>query len=436
MQPKIHGKLPGPKAKKILAIDEKYVSPSYTRSYPLVAKQGRGSFIEDVDGNLFLDFTSGIAVNASGHCHPRVVDAIQKQAAQLIHMSGTDFYYPQQAELAKRLVQLFPGAHGKGRAFLTNSGAESVEAALKLARWATRRFQVIAFLGAFHGRTMGALSATASKTIQRERFFPLVPGVTHVPYPDPYRPPKGMTADDFTDFCLEWITERLFKTTLPPNEVAAILVEPIQGEGGYIVPQDRFLKGLRQICDEHGILLIVDEVQSGIGRTGEMFAVEHTGVTPDIICIAKGIASGLPLGAAVARGDIMKWQPGAHATTFGGNPVACAAAMATLDLLEDGMMQNVRTQGSYLMKNLSDLMKHHPEIGDVRGRGLMVGAEIVSDRKRKIRDAKRRNAIVDKAFHKGLLLLGCGPSTIRFSPPLSVSRAEVDTALEIFEALL
>lgn len=436
LHPHIKTKLPGPKSKRVLALDEKYVSPSYTRSYPLVAKSGRGSFIEDMDGNVFLDFTSGIAVTASGHCHPRVVKAIQEQAAKLIHMSGTDFYYPQQAELAKRLVNLFPGGKGSGKAFLTNSGAESVEAALKLARWVTKRPQIISFLGAFHGRTMGALSVTGSKITQKERFFPLVPGVTHVPYPDPYHTPKGMTPDDYTNFCLDWISERIFKTIVPPSEVAAIIVEPIQGEGGYIVPQNSFFKGLRKICDAHGILLIVDEVQSGIGRTGKMFAIEHTGVTPDIICIAKGIASGLPLGAMIARGSIMHWTTGAHANTFGGNPLACVAATATLDLLDEGMMKNAAKQGEYLMKNLQGMMRRHSEIGDVRGRGLMVGAEIVSDRKRKTRAPKRRNDIVDKAFRKGLLLLGCGPNTIRFAPPLSVTRAEVDMALKIFEACL
>lgn len=433
--PKFVTKVPGPKAKKVLALDDACVSPSYTRTYPLVAKTGRGAMIEDMDGNRFLDCTAGIAVNSTGHCHPNVVAAIQKQAAQLIHMSGTDFYYPLQAELAQRLTQISPGFKG-GKVFLTNSGTESVEGALKLARWHTKRPQIIAFLGSFHGRTMGALSATASKPRQKERFFPLVPGFTHVPYPDPYRPIAGMDAEGYARFCLEWITDRLFKTILPVDEVAGILVEPVQGEGGYVIPHPSFFKGLRKICTDHGIMMIVDEVQSGMGRTGKMFAIEHFDVVPDIVCLAKGIASGMPLGAIVARKGIMDWTPGSHANTFGGNPLACAAAMETITLLEDEYIANATKQGAYMLGELKKMMKRHPLIGDVRGLGLMIGVELVKDRKTKARAAAERDAVVDAAFRKGLLLLGCGVNTVRFSPPLCLTRAEVDKALELFEAAL
>lgn len=433
--PKFVTKVPGPRAKEVLAIDDACVSPSYTRTYPLVAKSGRGAMIEDVDGNLFLDCTAGIAVTSTGHCHPKVVAAIQKQAAELIHMSGTDFYYPQQADLAQILTEISPGFEG-GKVFLTNSGAESVEAAIKLARWHTKRPQIISFLGSFHGRTMGALSATGSKPRQKERFFPLVPGFTHVPYPDPYRAPSGMDAEGYTRFCLDWITERLFKTIIPADEVAGILVEPIQGEGGYVIPQTSFIQGLRKICDDHGIMMIADEVQSGMGRTGKMLAIEHFGVVPDIVCLAKGIASGLPLGAIVARKGIMDWTPGSHANTFGGNPLACVAAMATIELLQKEYIENAATQGRYMLGELKKLMTRHPLIGDVRGLGLMIGVELVTDRKTKARAPKERDAVVDAAFKKGLLLLGCGVNTIRFSPPLCLTRAEVDKALELFEAAL
>lgn len=433
--PKIITALPGPKAQAILALDQQFVSPSYTRGYPLVAKQGSGVMIEDVDGNRFLDCTAGIAVTATGHCHPQVVKAIQDQAAQLIHMSGTDFYYPLQAQLAQRLTQVCPGFE-KGKVFFCNSGAEAIEGALKLARWHTRRSQFICFLGSFHGRTMGALSATSSKSVQRERFFPLVPGFTHVPYPAPYRAPAEMDGDDYAQFVLEWITERLFKEALPPHEVAGILVEPIQGEGGYVVPHPSFLKGLRNICDAYGIMLIMDEVQSGMGRTGKMLACEHVGVTPDIVCLAKGIASGMPLGAFIAREGQMDWTPGAHASTFGGNPVCCAAAMATIDLLENGVMANAAKVGEFMMTELKGLMKRHQTIGEVRGQGLMIGVELVKDRATKVRATQERNDVVDAAFYKGLLILGCGQNTVRFAPPLTLTQAEASKAVEIFSAVL
>ena len=377
--PKIATALPGPNAQRILAGDEKYISPSYTRSYPMVAKRGRGVVVEDVDGNEFFDFSAGIAVTSTGHCHPTVVAAIQKQAAELIHMSGTDFYYEGMVTLAERLSKIapMPGPH---RVYYGNSGAEAVECALKLARYHTRRQQVIAFLGAFHGRTMGALSLTASKPQQKRRFSPLVPGVTHVRYPDIYRGCVGgaQDAEPFALGCARYIEEKLFKTVLAPEEVAAIFVEPIQGEGGYVVAPTVFMQELRRICDKHGILLVVDEVQSGMGRTGKWFAVEHTGVHPDIVCMAKGIASGMPLGVTMSKAEIMDWVPGSHASTFGGNPVCIAAALATLDVIEkEGLLHNSHEVGDHMMKRMADWPKKHKIVGDVRGRGLMIGVDIV-----------------------------------------------------------
>src|SRR5450432_939889 len=378
--PSLHGPLPGPKARAIVQADDRYLSPSYTRSYPLVAKRGRGLRVEDVDGNLFLDFAAGIAVTSTGHCHPEVVAAIQEQAAELIHMSGTDFYYESLVTLSARLsaVAPMPGPH---RFYYGNSGAEAVECALKVARYFTGRQNIIAFHGAFHGRTMGALSLTASKPQQRRRFAPLVPGVTHVRYPYAYRGCSGGPQEEerFALACARYIEEKLFKTTLPPEEVAAIFVEPIQGEGGYVVAPDIFMQELRRICDRHGILLVVDEVQSGAGRTGKWWAVEHTGVHPDIVCMAKGIASGMPLSVCMARAEIMDWQPGSHASTFGGNPVAIAAALATIDILEREGIANAATQGDFLLERLRTWPSLHPMVGDVRGRGLMIGVEIVED---------------------------------------------------------
>src|SRR5262249_52704621 len=346
--PKIKTALPGPNAKGVLEGDEKYISPSYTRSYPLVAKSGRGIVVTDVDGNEFFDFSAGIAVTSTGHCHPDVVAAIQKQAGELIHMSGTDFYYESMVTLAERLSKIapMPGPH---RIYYGNSGTEAVECALKLARYHTRRQQVIAFLGAFHGRTMGALSLTASKPQQKRRFAPLVPGVTHVCYPDIYRE-NPQDPEAFALGCARYIEDKLFKTILPPEEVAAIFVEPVQGEGGYVVAPTVFMQELRRICDKHGILLVVDEVQSGIGRTGKWFAIEHPGVQPDIVCMAKGIASGMPLGVTLSRADIMDWVPGSHASTFGGNPVCIAAALATLDVIEkENLLKYSAEVGAHMM---------------------------------------------------------------------------------------
>jgi 4-aminobutyrate aminotransferase len=432
--PKLKTALPGPNAKRILAGDEKYASPSYTRSYPMVAKRGRGIVVEDVDGNEFFDFSAGIAVVSTGHCHPDVVAAIQRQAGELIHMSGTDFYYEGMVTLAERLSKIapMPGPH---KFYYGNSGAEAIECALKLARYHTKRQQAIAFFGAFHGRTMGALSLTASKPQQKRRFSPLVPGVTHVGYPDVYRAGVGaQEAEKFALGCARYIEDKLFKTILAPEEVAAIFVEPIQGEGGYVVAPTIFMQELRRICDKHGILLVVDEVQSGIGRTGKWFAVEHTGVHPDIVCMAKGIASGMPLGVTMSKADIMDWIPGSHASTFGGNPVCIAAALATLDVIEkEGLLRNAQEVGDYMRKRMADWPKKHRIVGDVRGRGLMIGVEIVKDQSTREYGASERDRIVEQAFERGVLFLGCGPSTIRIAPPLIVTKDEADVAMDALE---
>lgn len=426
--PLIRTPLPGPRAAELIATDERYTSPSYTRVYPLAVERGAGAVIEDVDGNRFLDFTAGIAVCSTGHCHPRVVAAIQQQAAKLLHMSGTDFYYAPQGDLAKKLAEIAPG-DGPKRVFFTNSGAESVEAAFKLARYHTGRQHMIAFYGAFHGRTLGALSLTGSKVVQRRGFAPLIPQVSHVDYPNLYRNPEG---------CVETLNQLddLFKRTVAPQEVAAIIVEPIQGEGGYIVPPPEFHGELRKLCEGHGILLIADEVQSGMGRTGRMFALEHWGVVPDVVCLAKGIASGMPLGAIVAKAEIMDWGPGSHASTFGGNPVSCVAALETVNLLEDGLMDNARIVGDHLQQRLKELMQRHRLIGDVRGLGLMVGAEMVRDRGTKEPASTERDEIVQDCFRRGLLLLGSGVNTLRFCPPLVVTKEQCDTAVGILDEVL
>jgi 4-aminobutyrate aminotransferase len=425
---KLKGPLPGPNAKRVLEGDERYISPSYTRSYPLVAKQGRGVVVTDVDGNEFLDFSSGIAVTSTGHCHPDVVAAIQKQAGELIHMSGTDFYYESLVTLAERISKIapMPGPH---RVYYGNSGAEAVECALKLARYHTRRQLVIAFFGAFHGRTMGALSLTASKPQQRRRFAPLVPGVTHVPFPDVYR--KG---EQDALACARFIEDKLFKTTVPPEEVAAIFIEPVQGEGGYVPAPKVFLQELRNICDRHGILLVADEVQSGAGRSGKWWAIEHSGVHPDIVCMAKGIASGMPLGVTVSKADIMDWVPGSHASTFGGNPVCIAAALATLEVIErDGLLRNTEDVGKHMLSRMSDWPKKHRLVGDVRGRGLMIGVELVLDKQTKQQASAERDRVVELAFERGVLFLGSGASTIRIAPPLITTKEQADVAMDVLE---
>ncbi|HEY1995156.1 MAG TPA: acetyl ornithine aminotransferase family protein, partial [Edaphobacter sp.] len=405
-----------------------------TRSYPMVAKSGRGIRVTDVDGNEFLDFAAGIAVNSTGHCHPEVVKAIQDQAAELIHMSGTDFYYEHMSTLAERLSAIapMPGPH---KFYYGNSGAEAVECAMKIARYQTGRQNIISFFGAFHGRTMGALSVTGSKPQQKRRFAPFVPGVHHIPYPYTYRGTTGGPAEQeaFAIDCARYIEDKLFKTILPPEEVAAIILEPIQGEGGYVVAPDNFLQEIRRICDRHGILLIVDEVQSGAGRTGKWWAIEHSGVQPDIVCIAKGIASGMPLGICMTRAEIMNWVPGSHASTFGGNPVCIAAALATLDILEREGMKNAATVGEKMLERLRPWVAKHSIVGEVRGRGLMIGIEIVKDQKSRTPAGPLRDKIVDLAFERGLLILGCGETSIRLCPPLIVNQQEADIALDILE---
>jgi 4-aminobutyrate aminotransferase len=430
--PRIHTALPGPNAQRVLLGDKQYISPSYTRSYPMVAKSAQGIVVTDVDGNEFFDFSAGIAVTSTGHCHPDVVAAIRKQAGELIHMSGTDFYYESLVTLAERLSKIapMPGPH---RVYYGNSGTEAIECALKLARYHTKRQNIIAFFGAFHGRTMGALSLTASKPQQRRRFAPLVPGVTHVRYPDVYRG-DSQDPEKFALNCARFIEDKLFKTTLPPEEVAAIFVEPIQGEGGYVVAPTVFMQELRRICDRHGILLVVDEVQSGVGRTGKWWAVEHTGVQPDILCMAKGIASGMPLGLTLTRAEVMDWVPGSHASTFGGNPVCIAAALATLDVIErEQLLKNSADVGHHILQRMADWPRKHKLVGDVRGRGLMIGVELVKDKESKEYDAAERDRVVELAFERGILFLGCGPSTVRLSPPLIVTKDEADVAVDVLE---
>ena len=430
--PKIKTKLPGPNAQKVLKGDSQFISPSYTRSYPLVARRGRGVVIEDVDGNEFLDFAAGIAVCSTGHCHPEVVAAIQKQAGELIHISGTDFYYENMITLAERLAKTAPMS-GPVKVYYGNSGTEAIEAAMKLARYHTKRQGIIAFFGAFHGRTMGSLSLTASKVQQRRRFFPVVPGVEHVPFPYVYRRPEGMSEAQFIKECVSFIEDRVFKTVMPPEECAAIFIEPIQGEGGYVPAPKEYMQELRRICDKHGILLVADEVQCGAGRTGKMWAIEHTGVEPDIVTSAKGIASGMPLGVTMTRAEIMDWVPGSHASTFGGNPICIEAALATLDVLEREGVRNAEAVGNHILRRISRWTESHPMVGDVRGRGLMIGVEIVKDKQTRATAHDERDRMVELAFERGMLFLGAGENTIRIAPPLIVTQEQADIAMDVLE---
>jgi 4-aminobutyrate aminotransferase len=433
--PVIKTPLPGPRARALIERDRAVVSPSYTRGYPLAIERGYGAMVEDVDGNIFLDCAAGIAVTATGHSHPEVVRAVAEQAQKFLHMSGTDFYYEGQVRLAEELSAIAPMAEG-ARSFFGNSGTEAVEACFKLSRYATRRQNLIAFLGGFHGRTMGSLALTASKAIQRRGFGPLTPGVYHAPYPDCYRCPIGLSSKDCAAECVDFIEEQLFVHLVAPDEVAAIVVEPIQGEGGYVVAPDQFLQRLRELTLQRGILFVDDEVQSGMGRSGRMFAIEHAGVEPDLVAIAKGVASGLPLGVAVARRQLMDWPPGSHASTFGGNPVSCAAALETIRLLKAQLVANAADVGAYLKSALAALADRHGLIGDVRGRGLMIGVELVRDRQTKERATDERDAVVSASFARGLLLLGAGRNAIRFSPPLVLTRQQADTAVRIFDEAL
>jgi len=424
--------LPGPKAKALIERDAKVVSTSYTRDYPFVIARGEGSVVEDVDGNRFLDCAAGIAVNSTGHSHPQVVQAIVEQAQKFLHMSGTDFYYEPQVRLGEAFNEIAP-FDGQKRTFFANSGTEANEAAVKLARYSTRRYGVIAFLGSFHGRTMGSLAMTSSRAIQRKGFGPPLSGTYHTPYANCYRCPVGRQPDNCAAECLNYLEEQIFVHLISPDEVAAVVVEPIQGEGGYLVPPAVFHQRLRELTKEHGILMICDEVQSGMGRTGKMFGIEHFGVQPDMVTIAKGVASGLPLGVTVARAEIMSWPPGSHASTFGGNPVACAASLATIDLLRSSLVQNSAEVGAYMLDLLKGLMDQHPIIGDVRGRGLMIGVELVRDRTTKERAIEERNRVVDECFRRGLLVLGAGRNAIRLSPPLVLTKAQAKTAVEILD---
>ena len=429
-----HG--PGPRAESLIQRDREVLSPSLPRSYPLVIDHARGAEVWDVDGNRYIDFMTGIAVTSTGHCHPDVVAAIQQQAEKFLHICLADFHYEVAVELAEKLASIAPFEE-PAQVFFTNSGAEAVESAIKLARYATGRQRFISFHGAFHGRTMGALSLTASKVRQKELFAPFMPGVTHIPYPDAYRPElhtrEGM---DYGEAVIDYLENTVFKSYLPAEEVAAIFVEPILGEGGYVVPPPGFFPALRALCDRYGILLVADEVQSGIGRTGKWWAIEHFGVEPDIVTSAKGIASGMPLGAVIARKSVMTWRPGAHGNTFGGNPVSCAAALATLNLVENGLMQNAAEMGEYLLRALREMEARHPLIGDLRGKGLMIGIEIVADREKRTPAHDVRDRIVDEAYSRGLLLLGAGESVIRLMPPLIVDCDIADEALAIFDSVL
>lgn len=422
--PSIRTPLPGPNGAELLARHNTYVSPSYTPAYPLFVERASGCVIQDVDGNLFLDFTAGIAVTNTGHCHPEVVAAIKDQSENLLHMSGTDFYYRPQIDLAEKLARISPGSSPK-KVFFCNSGAEALEGALKLARWHTKRNRVVAFFGAFHGRTYGAMSLSGSKLVHRRGFSPLVPDIHHVNFPREC--PEETPCTEKCHLIAE-IEDTIFRRTAPPDEVAAIFVEPIQGEGGYHPIAQGCLPALRTLCDKHGILLVVDEVQSGMGRTGKMFAVEHYGVEPDIICSAKGIASGMPLGAIIAKANVMDWPPGSHASTFGGNPVSCRASLASIDLLEREYMANATARGEQLRAGLRTLAEKHTVLSGVRGLGLMVAVDLPS--------AGYREKVIQTAFHRGLLLLGCGDTAIRFCPPLCISSAQVDTAIAILDGVL
>ncbi|HEY3839397.1 MAG TPA: acetyl ornithine aminotransferase family protein [Bryobacteraceae bacterium] len=430
--PAIGGELPGPRARAVIERDAHVLSPSYTRPYPLVVDHAEGAMVTDVDGNRFLDFNAGIAVVVSGHCHPEVVRAIQEQAARLIHMSGTDFYYENMVQLAEMLARLAPGDQPR-RVYFGNSGTEAMEAALKLARYHSGRDKFIAFFGCFHGRTLGALSLTSRRPVQRARFGPFMPGVHHLPYPYCYRCPYGKSPDSCGVECAKAIEEQLLKTILPAQETAAIVMEPVQGEAGYIVPPRKFFDELADIARRNGILLIFDEVQSGMGRTGKLWASQHFDANPDILTVAKGIASGLPLSATIANAEVMNWPPGSHASTFGGNPVAVAASIATIELLERELIDNAASVGAYMRARMNSWPARFPIVGDVRGLGLMIGVELVRDQATKEKATSEREEVIEMAFRRGLLILGAGDNTIRLSPPLTITRDQADFAMDVLE---
>jgi 4-aminobutyrate aminotransferase len=426
--------VPGEKARKFLDRDRAVVSHSYPRAYGFMMDHGKGSEVWDVDGNRYIDFASGIAVCSTGHSHPEVVAAIKDQVDRFIHISA-DFYHPVWIEFSERLAKTAPFKE-PAKIFLGNSGTEAVEAAIKLARHHTGRQHFIGFYGGFHGRTMGSLSFTSSKTLYRHKFTPVMSGVTHVPYPDAYRPILVQKGKDYGETVVRYIEDVVLARSVPAEDCAAVLVEPILGEGGYVVPPDGFFPALRDLCDKYGILLIVDEVQSGVGRTGKWWAIEHWGVEPDIVCFAKGIASGMPLGGILAKENVMDWPEGVHGNTFGGNPVACRAGMVTLDLIENGFMKNAAVMGEYTLDALTEIMTRHPSIGDVRGKGLMIGVELVKDRETREPAPELRDAVIEGAFKRGVIGLGSGKSSIRFAPPLNITRELIDEGLLIFEAAL
>lgn len=430
--PQVKTALPGPKGKQVIDYDAKYISPSLSRCYPMVAERASGALVEDPDGNTFLDFCAGIAVCSTGHCHPKVVEAIQKQAAELIHIAGTDFYHRHMPQLAERLVATMPKSHN-WKVFFGNSGTEAVEGAIKLARYATKRDKLIAFYGCFHGRTLGSLSLTASKNTQRKYFGTLLGGIEHIPYPYAYRCALGHGNEECGSEIIDLLEQQIFKRLFAPEEVAAIIVEPIQGEGGFVPAPLSFLRELQRICNQYGIVLIVDEVQSGMGRTGKLWAYDHAGITPDIVLTAKGIASGMPISAFIAKESVMQWKPGSHGTTYGGNPVCVAAAMATLDLIQGGLMANAKRVGDYIFSKISGWPGRFPIVGDVRGKGLMIGMEIVREQRTKERAQDLRNKVVTNAFYKGLLVLDSGENSIRISPPLIIDEEQADCAIRILE---
>ncbi len=433
--PHICTPLPGPRAKAIINRDHHSISQNYIKDYPLVVDHAEGMVVTDVDGNRFLDFTAGIAVCSTGHCHPKVVEAIRAQAGRFLHMCATDFYYAPVVELAERLGRLAPGSSPK-RVFFTNAGAEAVETSIKLARLRTGRQKIIGFFGAFHGRTMGAGSITSSKAVQRRGYGPFLPEVHHTYFSTCYRCPVGRSPESCHIECLDHLEKTLFESIAPPEEIAAIIVEPVLGEGGYFPPKPGFLERLAELARQHEILLIADEIQSGLGRTGKMFACDHFGIEPDMLLLAKGIASGMPLAAVVARDEVMKWSSGGHGSTFGGNPVSCAAALATIDLIEDGLVENAARMGAHLKRRLEELRDRHSLIGDVRGLGLMLAIDLVKDRQTREPAPDAVEKILYKAFEKGLILLGCGASSIRMATPLTVTEKEIDRGLGILDEVL